>query len=39
MDVIALDSLLRAIPSSQELAPDFPQKFFTKALTRNEGLW
>ncbi|KAG9037280.1 hypothetical protein FRB95_006223 [Tulasnella sp. JGI-2019a] len=39
IDVVTLDSIFRATPASQGLAPDLPKKFFVKRAPRVLGLW
>ncbi|KAG8993909.1 hypothetical protein FRB95_014179 [Tulasnella sp. JGI-2019a] len=39
MDAVTLDSLLRHVPSQQDLPPDFSKKFFHKAVARTKGIW
>ncbi|KAG8887484.1 hypothetical protein FRB98_009565 [Tulasnella sp. 332] len=39
MDVVTLDSLLRHVPSQQDLPLDFSEKFFQKTIARTGGMW
>ncbi|KAG9018335.1 hypothetical protein FRB93_000038 [Tulasnella sp. JGI-2019a] len=39
MDVVALDKLLRGLPSRHAIPDGFSTKFFRKAITRTQGMW